>query len=107
MDRIKEYKSRRWERFRKSILKRDGYLCKYYSRFGESRPAEMVHHIYPTDEYPELFYNPYNLISLSFKAHELMHDRMTGKLTIQGKRLQEKFRKKIFEFQENKINPPL
>ena len=100
MNNDKRYKTKRWRKFRESILKRDGYICKHFSRYGKTKSAEMVHHIYPTEDYPELFYNPYNLISLSNEAHELMHNRVTGEITIEGKRLQDRLKEKIWRWQE-------
>ena len=61
---------------------RDKYLCQLEVRYGK--------------EYPELFFNADNLISLSKKAHNKMHDRMTDEITPEGRRLQEKVRKKVF-----------
>ena len=99
-----EYKKSRWRKFRISILKRDRYICQYFKRYGKTEEANMVHHIFPTETNPELFYNPFNLISLSYKAHELMHDRVTGELTMLGKKLQDKYKDKILEWQErNKL----
>ena len=100
MEHIKIYNTGKWKRFRQSIMKRDRYLCQYHLRYGRSVPADVVHHIFPTDEYPELFFNPYNLISLSAKAHELMHHRDIKTITIEGQRLQEKVRQQVFEYQD-------
>lgn len=98
----KKYNSKRWKTFREKIKRRDGYICKYYKRYGKTLPADLVHHIFPVDKYPELFFCPYNLISLSTKAHELMHDRVTGELTFEGKKLQEKYKDKIFAWLEER-----
>lgn len=75
---------------------RDGYMCQELKRFGKTESATLVHHIFPAKEYPELFYNPNNLISLSAKAHEKMHDRITDEITITGKRWQERVRDRVF-----------
>lgn len=56
----------------------------------------MVHHIYPADKYPELFFNPNNLISLSNEAHNKMHNRETDELTEDGLLLQRRYRRRIF-----------
>ena len=81
------YRSRRWERLRESVLRRDGYMCQESKRYGKQVQATTVHHIFQRDEYPEYEWEPWNLISLCDKAHNEMHDRMTGKLTENGKRL--------------------
>lgn len=90
------YKNKAWYKLRQYVLARDKYLCQYYLQFGKAVPAQMVHHIYPVDQYPELKYNPDNLISLSNKAHNMMHDRYTKEITAEGKKLQRKVRNKIF-----------
>ena len=41
------YRSKRWKLKREKILKRDKYLCQYFSRYGKLVEAEHVHHIYP------------------------------------------------------------
>lgn len=84
------YRTTRWKRKRKQILRRDKYLCQYYKRFGKRIDADTVHHIYPVGQYPEYAYCNWNLISLSGEAHNAMHDRITHELTGEGKRLQEK-----------------
>lgn len=91
------YKTKTWQNLRKYVLMRDNYLCQMEVRYGKRVDAEVVHHIFPAEKYPELFFNPDNLISLSKKAHNKMHDRMTDEITVEGKRLQEKVRKKVFE----------
>lgn len=59
-------------------------MCQISKRYGKAVPAEVVHHIYPVDEYPEYAYSPWNLISLSRQAHNRLHDRVTGDLTEEG-----------------------
>lgn len=81
------YKSARWQKKRAHILKRDGYMCQYFKRYGRHVEATRVHHIYPTRDYPELAWQDWNLISLSASAHELMHDRDTGELSQLGEQL--------------------
>ena len=44
----------RWKRLRNYVMARDGYRCQESLRYGQSVQAEMVHHIYPVREYPEL-----------------------------------------------------
>ena len=80
--------SDKWRKLRASILKRDGYMCQHFKRYGERVDATRVHHIYPVKDYPEYAWCKWNLISLSAKAHELMHIRETGELSEIGKALQ-------------------
>ena len=81
------YLSKRWERLRASVLRRDGYRCQDAKRYGKARPATTVHHIFPREDYPLYQWEPWNLISLSAEAHNAMHDRSTGELTDKGKDL--------------------
>lgn len=79
-----DYKAKRWERLRAQVLRRDGYRCQLSKRFGKVVPADLVHHIYPVDEYPEYAFAPWNLISVSRAAHNKLHDRDSDKLTAEG-----------------------
>lgn len=81
------YKSKRWERKRAKILRRDGYLCQISKRYGKTVPADTVHHIFPRDEFPEYQLSDWNLISLSAAVHDEMHDRTSGKLSPKGAEL--------------------
>lgn len=78
------YKSGRWMMLRESVLRRDRYICQDAARYGRRIAAETVHHIFPRNEFPEFQWAPWNLISLSDKAHDEMHDRRTGALTKKG-----------------------
>lgn len=86
-DSINIYNTKRWEQKRTHILRRDGYLCQESKRYGKRVDANTVHHIYPVEEYPEYAWCDWNLISLSDKVHNSMHDRITGKLTALGEEL--------------------
>ncbi|MFM1525259.1 MULTISPECIES: HNH endonuclease [Helcococcus] len=97
MSRDKRYKSVAWRNLRKLVLQRDNFLCQQSKRFGKTRPAEMVHHIFPADEYPHLFYNINNLISLSNIEHNKLHDRESKKMTDEGKKLQQRYKNIIFK----------
>lgn len=81
------YRSKRWENKRNKILRRDGYRCQYYSRYGKNRQANTVHHIFPREQYPEYEWCDWNLISLSNEAHNKMHERATHDLTEIGEEL--------------------
>ena len=83
-----DYKSAKWERIKSFVLRRDGYKCQLSKRYGKNIPAEVVHHIYPFEEYPEYAYCTWNLIALSRAAHNRLHDRNTNTLTDEGIALQ-------------------
>lgn len=89
------YKSTRWLKKRKHILKRDKYLCQEAKRYGRREQANTVHHIYPAEEYPQYAWSDWNLISLSEEAHNAMHDRVSHCLTRQGENL------------KRRVSPPL
>ncbi|TKI55111.1 HNH endonuclease [Brevibacillus antibioticus] len=89
------YKSRRWKRKREAILRRDKYMCQESKRYGKTEPATTVHHIYPLEFYPELAFVDWNLISLSDKQHNAMHERVTHELTALGRAWQERVRDKF------------
>lgn len=78
--------NKRWRHLRQQILRRDGYRCQEAARFGRNVEADVVHHIWPAEDFPEYAYSAWNLISLSQAAHNAMHDRDTGQLTAQGER---------------------
>lgn len=99
------YKNSKWEKKRIIILKRDRYTCQYYKRYGKLIPADTVHHIYPVEFYPEYAYCDWNLISLSRKAHNMMHDRDTHELTAEGIALQKKIKSIKEKFDEKHIPP--
>lgn len=84
---MKLYETQRWRKKREHILRRDKYICQHFKRYGKRIDANTVHHIYPVSEYPEYAFCDWNLISLSQKAHDMMHNRETGKLTALGEEL--------------------
>ena len=69
-----DYDSVRWKRLARMVMRRDGYMCQLSKRYGKAVPAEVVHHIFPVDEFPEYAYEPWNLIALSRKMHNTLHD---------------------------------
>lgn len=79
-----DYKSSKWARKRKKILKRDRYLCKNCKRYGKMSEASVVHHVFPCEHYPEYEWEDDNLISLCVKCHNAMHDRDSHELTQLG-----------------------
>lgn len=86
-DRDPFYDDPKWIRLRNSVLRRDNYMDKESRRYGIIRPAEVVHHIFPKDEFPEYAFSVWNLISLSRQTHNEMHDRDTDELTQKGRDL--------------------
>nr|DAR43480.1 MAG TPA: HNH endonuclease bacteriophage, HNH Endonuclease, DNA.52A [Caudoviricetes sp.] len=79
-----DYKSKRWLALRARVLRRDKGLCREALRYGRRVEATTVHHVYPVEDYPELQWAEWNLISVSQQAHNSFHDRSTGKLTPAG-----------------------
>lgn len=78
------YADDKWKRKRLSVLKRDGYQDQVEKRYGKTREATIVHHIFPLDEYPEYKMADWNLISVSIATHNRLHDRETDELTEMG-----------------------
>ena len=87
------YKSRKWERKRATVLRRDGYLCRECRRYGRTVQATTVHHVHPLEERSDLALDDRNLVSLCATCHDGMHDRVTGRLTALG----EWWRRKVGE----------
>lgn len=90
-----DYNTTKWKRLAHAIMRRDNYMCQLSKRYGKRVPAEVVHHIYPVDEYPEYAYEPWNLIALSRKMHNTLHDRNTDALTAEGVALMRRTEKHI------------
>lgn len=72
------YKTTKWKKLRSAVLRRDGYLCAMCKRYGRATEATTVHHIKHADEYPELIYDPKNLMSLCEGCHNKMHPEKGG-----------------------------
>lgn len=87
MKQIQNYKERQWLRVRNTALRRDKYMDQYLLRFGVTKQAELVHHIFPVEDFPEYQYELWNLISVTKKTHNKFHDRNTDELTKTGKDL--------------------
>ena len=88
------YKTKRWQRLRAAVLRRDGYACQICKRYGRLTPADTVHHVLPRQEWPAHEWQPWNLVSLCAACHDELHDRNTGALTDNGRRLQERILRK-------------
>lgn len=82
--------NKRWRVVRERALRRDEGLCQEALRYGKVVQAEVVHHIWPAEDYPEYRYCVWNLVSLSKAAHDAMHDRVTDALTPLGERWRRK-----------------
>lgn len=78
------YKSKRWRRLRRCILRRDGYRCREWARYGKAVEATTVHHVWPAEEYPEYAWAPWNLVSLSGDRHDamVMYEKLAPNLRI-------------------------
>lgn len=58
--------SKQWKDVRSMVIKRDGGMCnRCYVQLGTVNSNQLqVHHIKPRNKYPELMYEPNNLITL-------------------------------------------
>ena len=81
------YHTKKWDRIRRAVLARDGYQCQVAKRYGKTREATIVHHIFPREQYPEYQWKPWNLVAVSAVAHNILHDRDTHALTRYGEEL--------------------
>lgn len=75
---------------REAVLARDGYQCQISKRYGRNVPANTVHHIFPAEDYPEYKWEPWNLVAVSSKVHDELHNRTTRELTDKGRELMER-----------------
>ena len=78
------HRNKRWQSLRAAALRRDGGLCQEAKRYGKVVTAEVVHHCWPAEDYPEYAYCLWNLVCLSGSAHDAMHERVTRRLTPLG-----------------------
>lgn len=76
----------RWRRLRERTLSRDRCRCRECSRYGRVSDAEIVHHAWPVEDWPELAFCAWNLVSLCGSCHDKMHERRTRQLTAVGER---------------------
>lgn len=79
--------NKKWEKLRKAVLTRDGYMSQLSKRYGRCVQAEVVHHILPIESFPEYKYVSWNLVSVTNKEHNELHDRTTHRLTDKGMEL--------------------
>lgn len=87
-----DYQSRRWKKKQQHILKLDNWTDRVMKRYGVTREATTVHHIYPADEFPEYQWDDWNLISVNLGTHNKLENRKTGELSELGKELQRRTR---------------
>lgn len=60
----------RWRRLRDRVL-REQRWCQEAKRYGELKPAEIVHHVWPVEDYNcGCFYNIFLFIQLPSVPHE-------------------------------------
>ena len=78
------YKNPRWEAVRNRALRRDGYMDKVLYRYGKMKQAEVVHHIFPRENFPQYEYELWNLISVTRRTHNELHDRDSHRLSKKG-----------------------
>jgi len=65
-------------------------MCQVSKRYGKRIDANVVHHVFPSDDYPEYQWCDWNLVSLANTVHNKMHDRTTNKLTALGEELRKR-----------------
>ena len=85
-----DYGSRKWKKKREHILRLDGYKDRIEAMYGRTVEATIVHHIYPSEMYPEYEWCDWNLISVSMATHNKLENRATRELTKLGMELQER-----------------
>lgn len=86
------YQSAKWKKKQAHILRLDGFVDRVMTRYGVTREATTVHHIYPADEFPEWEWEDWNLISVGIGTHNKLENRKTGELTEMGKDLQRRIK---------------
>ncbi|MNB67219.1 hypothetical protein D3C81_683110 [compost metagenome] len=81
-------------------------MCQESKRYGKTEAATTVHHIYQLEYWPELALMDWNLLSLSEKKHNAMHDRVTHELTELGLEWQRKRQREFEEWKKKMESPP-
>lgn len=72
------YNTQRWRRLSARIMRRDKFLCRDCARYGRNTPAQVVHHIKPREIWPELQWDPSNLVALCERCHNKRHPEKGG-----------------------------
>ena len=96
------YKTKRWQRTREAALRKSDYLCQESKQYGKHVQAELIHHIYPLDKYPELAYVHWNLLPVTNAIHNTFHDRDNDEVIGRGIYRQTKRQREF----DNFYNPP-
>ena len=74
-ERQSKYARSAWKELAKSILKRDNYHCRKCNSPHTSESKLIIHHIKKWSHFPELRFEPKNLITLCEKCHKKIHSR--------------------------------
>lgn len=85
-----DYTTAKWRHLSAAVMRRDGYLCQQAKRYGRRTPAEVVHHIFPAETYPQYALCAWNLVALSRAEHNKLHDRDSHRLTAEGVAMMER-----------------
>ena len=96
------YTNRKWRKKRAHVLMRDKYKCQECLRYGRTKDADTVHHIYVANKYEQLRYMSWNLVSLCNLCHNKMHNRDNNELTEQGKQWQQIIRREYKAYYRSK-----
>ena len=91
------YDHKKWKEKREHIMRRDKYQCQWSKRYGKLVQAEIVHHVFPVSEFPEYAFDDWNLIAVSKRVHNMLHDRDTNELTEAGRELLIRTARKYFK----------
>lgn len=81
----KFYNSTDFDIAREKVLQRDKFKCQFFlGKWNDGKhfpnkikiiDAEIVHHIIPIKQRPDLALDINNMVSLSFEAHEIIEER--------------------------------
>lgn len=70
----------RWEHFRRWFLQQPGnQLCARCTEHGRTTWADLVHHIKPVRERPDLRLHPDNCMPVCNRCHKIIHLEINGK----------------------------
>lgn len=74
-ERQSQYARFAWKELAKTILKRDNYKCKRCGANHNKNNKLVVHHIKQWSKYPELRFEPTNLITICNICHKKIHSK--------------------------------
>jgi len=74
-ERQSQYARSAWKELAKSILKRDNYYCRKCNSPHTVKNKLIVHHIKEWSCFPELRFEPKNLMTMCEKCHKKIHSR--------------------------------